>query len=926
MHKFLLLSLFAVFNLTLTSITLADAAKDIQQKIDKQQYGIAVIQIKNQLKEKPKDAQLRYQLGSLYLSVGKKEDSLKELGRAYQYDPKDIKILFRYVDALQASNKADKIIDLLGTKLSDKKQESMRLNYLGVAHLTQKQMADAKILFEQSNLLIKSSISYNGLATIAIMEQEFIPAQELLDTSLALDENNVKTLQIQAKLANITQHPEDALKIYEQLIAIQPNNINYYLERAATLAMLSKNELAMADLNLVLERSPIQPQANYIKAQLLLQAKDYKGAQEAAQNVVNVLPDNIQATFILGASNFALKNYNQAEEYLSLYTSIYPKNLKAQNLLANIYLAKNEPTQSLVILKGLPQHELDNNPLLIITLANSYVQLNERQKSIDILRKAVTNMPDNEALRMHLISIYFKNGNFDSVINELEQVSITPSNTLKQTQTDYLLIISYIKDKQLDKAEEKIKILLKQNPNDAKLLNLQALIKQIKGDFDNAILQYQTVLKDDKNNVTAQMGLARIYVLQSQWEKAHQYFRQIITINPKEYKAHLGLAAISDKKNNPMAVTEKYFLDALEQNKEDIETTLLIANLLTQWYQSKKQPEKVLVLAENLIKKNRNNEKILFFLVKAQMLNKKERQAENTLKKIIYTDRKNIKYRILLVQLIAKDETRIDEAIKLLNEAQDIDPDSLAVYSTREQLLIKKKEYYKALKLAKEIQIKYPDINTGFLFEAQIYYLKKHYKKSLELYQSVYKKNQNKQVLSIIVNLLITIKQYDQAINLLTEEVNKNPDDINNLFRLASLLQEKKQFKKAEIYYQKILKKDPKHVITLNNLSWIIVEKDQKQALKMAEKAYELAPKSMSIVDTYGYFLALDKQYKKSLKLLKIAAEKKPKDNDIQYHLAFLYTKIDKKTEALKILKTLTATEDNFQEKEKALTLYDTIK
>ncbi len=925
MHKFLLLCLLITVSLTLNSIAVADTAQNIQQKINKQNYATAVIQLKNQLKEKPKDAQLRYQLGSLYLSTGQKEASLKELGRAYKYDPKNTKILFRYTDALQASNKPDKIIDVLNTKLSGTKEESIRLNYLAVAHLTQNSIADAKILFEQSNLLVKSSISYNGLATVSILEKDYIQAKELLDTSFSLDDKNVKTLQIQAKLANITQHPEDALKIYEQLITLQPNNINYYLERAATLAMLNKNKLAMADIEIVLKKSALQPQANYIKAQLLLQEKDYRGAQKAAQNVINVLPNNIQATFILGAANFALKSYNQAEEYLTIYTANYPKNLKAQNLLANVYLAQNEPQQSLLILEGLPQSNLDSNPLLILTLAASYLQLGDTQKSIDILHAAVTKMPDNEALRMRLISVYFKSGDFDNAINELEQLTINPSNKLKQEQTNYLLIISYIKDKQIDKAEEKLKASLKQAPDDSKLLNLQALIEQIKGDFDDAISRYQKVLKQDKNNIAAQMGMARIYVLQKKWEKANQYFRQVIAINPKEYKAYLGLAAISEKKGNP-ETTEQYFLDALEQSKKDIEASLLIANLLSQWYKSKNQLEKILILAKSLAEKNRKNEKIQFFLVRAQILNNKDKQAERTLKKIIFADRQDVKNRILLAQLIAKDKDRIDEASKILEDAQNIEPDSLAIYTLQTQLLIKKKEYYKAIKLAKKIQTKYPNVNTGILFEAQISYLKKHYKKSLELYQQVYQKTPDKQIFSIIINLLIKTNQYEQAINLLTEEVNKNPEDINNLFKLASLLQEKKQLKKSETYYQSILKKDPKHVVTLNNLAWIIVETDQKQALKMAEKAYKLAPESMSIADTYGYFLALNKQYKKALKLLETAAEKSPKDNDIQYHLAFLYTKIGKKKDALTILKTINSTENNFQEKEKAQKLYDAIK
>ncbi len=927
-HKFLSVKLLIIISLTFSSIAFADTdtATNSQQNISQKEYATTIIKLKNQLKEKPKGAQLRYQLGNLYLLAGKTEAGVKELKRANRYAPEDIQILFRYIDGLQALNKSDQVINLLTTKLSETQQESLRLNYLAVAHLQKQDIAGARRLFVQSNILIKNPTAYNGLATLAIMEQDYTEAKELVDISFALDEKDTKTLQIQAKLANISQHPEEALKIYKQLITLKPNNITYYLERAATFAILKNNKLALEDLEVVLKRSPLQPQANYIKAQILLQKNDYKGAHEAAQNVVNVLPNNTQVTFILGAVNFALKNYNQAEEYLTIYTSNYPKNLKAQNLLANVYLAQNEPEQSLLILDTLPQHDLKTRPLLILTLTSSYLQINKIQKSIDILRQAIIDIPDNQELKIRLISIYFKNGNFDSAVNELEQLSANPSNQLKKEETNYLLIISYIKDKQLDKAEQKLKTLLTQTPDDKKLLNLQALIEQVRGNFKDAIRRYEKVLKQDKNDIPAQMGMARIYVLQEKLDKAKQYFQQVIAINPKEYKAYLGLVALSEKQGDSEK-TEQYFLDALDESKGNSETTLLIAKLLGQWYQSKNQPKKILNLARNLAATNPDNEKIRFFLVRAQILNKKDHQAESTLKEITHADQQDIKNRILLAQLIAKDNNRLDESSKILEEAENIDSDSLAIYSAQNQLLIKKQEYYQALKLAKKIQEKYPESNAGILFEAQIYYLKKSYKKSLPLYQKIYKKTpNNKQLFSIIINLLIKMKDYDQAIQLLTKEAKKNPEDINNLFRLASLLQEREQFKKAEMYYQAVLKKNPKHIIALNNLAWIIIEKDQKEALNMAEKAYTLSPESASIIDTYGYFLALNKRYKQAFELLKIAIEKRPEDNDIQYHLAFLYHKMGQNKEALNILKKIITTDNNFHEKDKAQQLYDTLK
>ena len=914
------------------STAIANTIQDAEQAIENKDYSTAIIHLKNQLKETPNDAQARFLLGSVYLNTGKLDSSLKELGRAYDLSPKDTKILFSYADALQVSGKQKKILTLLNTPLNNEEQESQRLIYRGYAYLALNQLADARMAFEQALKLNVSANAYNGLATLHIVEKEYTSAEQLLTKSTAIEADNTKTLHLKAKLDNLNQQHEQALVLYNQLIEKKPDNLSFHLERAATLAILNKDQLAKVDLQVVLDKVNNHPQANFIKAQILLREKDFAGAQKAAQLAVNAAPNHMPAAFILGAANFALKHYNQAEEYLTIYLASNPNNLKAQNLLANVYLAQGKTKQTLVILEGIPKKQLESDPLLLVTLGSTYVQIGETQKGLQLLSQAQKLAPNDQNIRKRLIAAQFQSGELDNAIEELEQLVTIQTDSTKpqlqtetQIQTSYLLIISYIKQKQFDKAEDKVDQLLVQTPDDTKLLNLKALTEQLKGNSEQAIAQYETIVQMDKDNIPAYMGLARISALESKWQASENYFKQVIKINPKALKAYLGLAVIAEKQNKP-EVAEQYFMDAIEQSKDEIPSQLIIAGLLSQWYQSRQQPEKILSLAEKLDKQHPNNSKIRSFLARSQLLNKQNERAERTLKSIITFDKKDVQHRLLLVNIISQDPKRINEAFTLLDEVQIIDEENQSPYTIKASLLLRQEKYEDAINVAQSMQKKFPDSTTGRLLEADIYRAQKEYKKALVIYQAVYEQHADKKVFAAIIDTLIALNEKDEAITLLTKSLEKTPDDFNNLFKLASLYHEKMQLDTAETYYQRILEKNPRHIITLNNLAWIKIDTDIKQAVELARQAHEAAPKSAAIMDTYGYILVLDAQYDAGIELLKQAAIGIPEDKDIQYHLAFAYEKMGQRDKAQKILAKIVLSKQAFSEQQKAELLYKKIK
>ena len=73
--------------------------------------------------------------------------------------------------------------------------------------------------------------------------------------------------------------------------------------------------------------------------------------------------------------------------------------------------------------------------------------------------------------------------------------------------------------------------------------------------------------------------------------------------------------------------------------------------------------------------------------------------------------------------------------------------------------------------------------------------------------------------------------------------------------------------------------------MALNNLGWIYFEKDNDKALPTLKRAYELAPESPAILDSYGWVLVKKGKVQEGLVHLKKANKIDPSIQEIADHL-----------------------------------------
>ena len=122
------------------------------------------------------------------------------------------------------------------------------------------------------------------------------------------------------------------------------------------------------------------------------------------------------------------------------------------------------------------------------------------------------------------------------------------------------------------------------------------------------------------------------------------------------------------------------------------------------------------------------------------------------------------------------------------------------------------------------------------------------------------------------------------------------------MFALGTLYDRTGKKKEAAKTYRQVLEKSENYVPALNNLAFLYAEVhgSEKDALRLADKAYGLAPGDASVMDTLGYSLLKNGKVEEATKALEKAVTLMPNNPSVRYHLALAYKQGGKNSESKK--------------------------
>lgn len=825
------------------------------------QIRAAIIEAKNIIKKAPQNTLGYEQLAKLHLEAGNSKGAITILEpMAIESAPARIHLSLAQAYSLQGKHRSAKSsLENYSAGGGDSTLESRLLNGRTLAGrgLTEEAIAEFQSITSQYPDSVEAQIL---TANIHISQKEFAKAKGLLEKALKQDPENAEALLIVAKLAYLKNDLETAEKHLTDALLTLPDTDVLLPMRAQVLRQLSRvvteqgrSSEALIYSRLLTSKSPVshEAQSKLSNAMALLQSGEIDKAEEILTELNESFPQNDTSALYLGLINYQKGDFEGADILLSEHMDpeIATPKLVETSALAKLRLNKVEEATNMLD-EALQSHP-NNEHLLILYGLSALSQKNIEEKGRMALEKALAINPRLLKVRTALARYYIRNNKRELGIAHLNQA-------VKDAPNDATTVSNYAQAMLLDnnpaKAKEAIDQLLQNSPKSVAAINLSAQFAVATQKPEQARKQYLKALSIDPNNIAATNAMAALAIKQSDTDTAIKYYRKLIDLAPAEPQGYKGLVTAYElAKKSPEGLTALKQYVVRQQEK-----TSTPAFIVAQYYVRRSNLDDAKMYFNKGIERDKDSALALqtgasvFFSEASLAFNRRDYEAARkaTIAAIEYAPTST-----RLLALLTETEIhagRIDEAKKVIEEIRD----------------------------------NYPAISLPQLLTGKVYLQQEDLEAAIKSFQEGWTKQPTEMLGKALYASLNTANNASEAANFLNDWRNTIPNSNQARIYRALELQKSGDFNQAISLYEEAIAGGGETPPVLNNLAWLYFTNKDPRAMDTAKKAFNMAPNSYAIADTYGWILYNAGQFKEAVELLQTADKLAPDNQEIREHLA----------------------------------------
>lgn len=884
---------------------------------EKGDYNSAIIELKNLLQDEPRNAAGRLLIGKTYIQKKDFLTGIKELEQARTLGASSPDWLVPLTRGYLLSGQFNKA---LGSRnyLNDLTQENQAelLAILGHARLGKNQIVEAKETFQQALALHNNVYAILGQVKIATAEERTEDSLRLLDTALSIEPRNLEALTAKAQVLAVQDQFDAALNIITQALAVDSGSDQALLVRSELKIRSGDLMAARRDAEKVLNSNVHNPQANFILARLQLQAKEYKAARTSAEKVLRVAPNHTMSYLVLGTAHFSLQNFDQSKFYLEKFTAAQPSHIAAARLLGATYIELGDAKSTIELLGPIDATLDHQDAQLLNVLGQAYLREGDNKKGTEVLNRALSIDPGSQGIHAQLAFETLASGDTNAAIAQLEG-AVEQTDSTEQTRV--LLILSYIRLDQQEKAAAAIDKAIKQHPRKGVFYYLQGLAVLAQNNTGAARDAYKTAIEVQPDYIPGYLMLADLDIQNNDFEAAKNNYQKVLEIAPNHLQTQIFLARLGAREGNPQSII-RWLTKAKEGNPESIAPVADLVN----YYLQTNQFDKALAEARQFSTGRKIDAASLSLLAQVYVAQKDYKKASSYLQEIIALNKDDINHRMQLAQ-ISTAEQEFEDALGYITDVLIIAPNHVPALVGKTGVLIQLKRVDEADRSVEEFSRLYPDSYLNYRLKGDLLSAKKRSGEATIAYEQAYAITKTSYLVNVLGYLYYQSNQLQKATQALTEYLAEFPNDTNNRLRLASTYQQLEQNKEAAEQYETVIEQENENLAALNNLAWLYWLEEDKRSLEIAQKAYQLAPDDSAVADTYGWIMLHKGNKKDALSIIQSTAFRVPANPDIRYHLAKALYANGKKDQAHKEVSRLLRDYSGFEEENAAKQLLLTL-
>ena len=876
-----------------------------QDYLSRNDAPAAIIQLKNVLKDRPDSAKARLLLGQALQATGDIAGAETEFRKAQDLGAAPDEVVPQLAQALLLGKQFGKITtDYALLQLPSAPAQASLKTTVAIAWLRQGQEDKFRASIDEALKakadhvpalieLVRAS-AQRGNIDEALAGLDKIPRQ-----SSGADEAH----KLRGDLLLYGKRDMDAAMVaYREALQVNPS----YLEGQAAVVQLlllqGKTEAAAEALQRLAKAAPGKPQTLYLQAMLAYAKNDLKAAQEHAQKLVSLTPENFRALELAGMTELRLGANVQAEALLAKALQLEAGLPMARRGLVTAYVRQGRLDKAMSALP-VDVERNDRDPGMMALAGQVYMLHGDVDRAQRYFARASSLDPKDPAKRTSLAVSRLASGQGDAALGELQSIAASDDGVV----ADMALINALLQERKVDQALKAIDALEKKRPADVMPVFLRGRALLLKRDAVGARKAMERVLEIDPNYFPAVGVLAVLDNADKRPDDARARLEAAIKRQPGNVQAHLALVEL--RQANGADKTELATL--LRKVVEAAPSSPLPRLLLAEHHLRHSEPKDALVVAQQAVSALPDNVQLLDVLGRAQSANGEHNQAQASFNRMAALQpQSSLPFlRMASANLIAGDR---DAASQNLRKALEIEPKSLEAQQGQVSLAMAAQKPGDALAISRAVQKQRPKEQVGYMLEGEIHAAGKAWDKAADAFRAGLKQVASPELAVRLHDVLLSAAKKPEADRWAAEWSRTQPKDAAFPFYLGNRALTLNELPESLRQFERVVAIQPDNAAALNNLAWLKGQLGRDGALADAERANALAPNQPAFMDTWAMLLSAANQHERALEMQKKVVQLQPQVLEFKLNLAKIQIKAGNKDAARALLDELSAAGDRF--------------
>lgn len=742
--------------------------------------------------------------------------------------------------------------------------EERKAKYLerGKAYLAEKNYDKAAV--ELKNVLQidpKSSEGYFLLGKVEEEKKDYGRAFGDYNKAVELNPDHQEAREKLARIYILSGQPDKAGEMVDYILKKKPNDSGAKIIRCVLLAQKGNTDEALKIALEVMKADPTRTEAALFVSEIHKKNGDRKKAEKVLEESLAINTKDIQLRGMLAHYYYEDNDLEKAEGMLQEIVKLAPDEIAHRVTLASFFDQTKRLDKAEKVLRDAIKAD-PKDAERYGYLANFLTVHNHSAQAESEILAAIKLYPKEYRLRFSLAAFYVATGKQDQAktiySNIIENDRVGPDGMSARKRLAELLL----GEKKTEEASSLIAEVLKDNARDpgALLIRGKLAMGKDKPDFQAAISDFRSILKDQPDSAEILMLLAAAHRLNHEPALARESFQKAVKAAPKDANASVRLAEfmVANDKDSDGAL--KVLNEFLSTTPNDLTVLQAKLNLLG----AKKDNNGIIETLARIKKEFPDKPVGYYHAGEFYMSQGKLSEALHEFEQ----SRDRSKEDFQSVGAISMVYMRMDkptDSIKVIDGYLSAHPKNLDALQMKAGILASSKDAAGFFKVTDQIKQFYPDQTNGYAMNGEFYLEQKSYDNALREFKAAAEKSPgDTRISSSIIKTYLAEEKPDDALAWLAQQVTSRPNDGFNHYLTAEVLLSQKKYTEAEAQLQKALQ-------------------------LMPERDVENMPKRNDVYIRLADVNVMQNRLDTAVKVLKQGLAVIPDDNNLSVRLASVY-------------------------------------